>query len=79
MSQSYDRNKAYKWTPNDEFLLSGAEFGLILNTLRAVLNTPEAARILLANQANTVIEGTLARAVEAGIVVEAPEAPQSSL
>lgn len=70
---TYDPNKKYTWTPEDSFILSGAEFGLILNTLRAVLNTPEAARILLANQANTVIEGTLARAVEDGIVKEAPE------
>lgn len=76
---SYDPNKKYTWTPDDQFTISGAQFGLILNTLRAVLNTPEAARILLANEANNVIEATLAKAVEAGIVVEAPEAPQTSL
>jgi hypothetical protein len=76
---SYDPNKKYTWTPEDQFTISGSEFGLILNTLRAVLNTPEAARILLANEANNVIEATLAKAVEAGIVVEAPETPQSSL
>ena len=77
---SYDPNKKYTWTPDDQFTISGAQFGLILNTLRAVLNTPEAARILLANEANNVIEATLAKAVEAGIVIEAPEeTPQSSL
>jgi hypothetical protein len=37
------------------------------------LNTQEAARILLANEANNIIEGKLAKAVEAGIVKEAPE------
>ena len=79
MEKSYDPNKKYTWTPEDQFTISGSEFGLILNTLRAVLNTPEAARILLANEANNVIEATLAKAVEAGIVVEAPETPQSSL
>jgi hypothetical protein len=77
---SYDPNKKYTWTPDDQFTISGAQFGLILNTLRAVLNTPDAARILLANEANNVIEATLAKAVEAGIVIEAPEeTPQSSL
>jgi hypothetical protein len=70
---SYDPNKKYTWTPEDKFELSGSEFGLILNTLRAVLNTEEAARILLANQANNVVEGILAQAVEAGVVKEAPE------
>ncbi len=70
---SYDPNKKYTWTPDDSFILSGGEFGLILNTLRAVLSTPEASRILLANQANDVIENTLARAVENGIAKEVVE------
>ena len=77
---TYDPNKKYTWTNDDQFVISGSEFGLILNTLRAVLNTPDAARILLANEANNVIEATLAQAVEAGIVIEAPEeTPQTSL
>lgn len=69
----YDPSKKYTWTPQDTFVLSGAEFGMILNTFRAILNTPEAAKILMANQANEIVEATLAKAVEAGIVVEAPE------
>ena len=70
---TYDPNKKYTWAAEDSFILSGGEFGVILNTLRAILGTPEAAKILLANQANNIIEGSLARAVEAGIVKEAPE------
>jgi hypothetical protein len=79
MSQSYDRNKAYKWTPNDEFLLSGAEFGTILNAFRAVLSTPEAQKIMMVERANETIEGVLARAVESGQVVESIEENSSSL
>lgn len=70
---TYDPNKKYTWTPQDQFTLSGGEFGLILNTLRSVLGTQEAGRILMANQANTVIEEILAKAVESGMVKEAPE------
>ena len=70
----YDPNKKYTWTPEDVFELSGRDFGLILNTLRAILNTEEAAKILLAQQANSVIEAAMAKAVEAGTVVEAVEA-----
>jgi len=70
---TYDPNKKYSWTPEDSFILSGGEFGVILNTLRAILSTPEASKILLANQANTIVEATLAKAVEAGVVKEAPE------
>jgi hypothetical protein len=69
----YDPNKKYSWTPEDTFTLAGGEFGVILNALRAILNTPEAAKILVASQANMAIEGALARAVEAGAVKEAPE------
>ena len=70
---TYDPSKKYSWTPEDSFTLNGSEFGLLLNALRAVLNTREAATILLANQANTTIESVLASAVEAGVVKEAPE------
>jgi hypothetical protein len=76
---TYDPSKRYTWTPDDKFELSGAEFGLILNTLRSILSTEEAARILLANQASEVIEGIMAKAVESDIIKEAPEAPKSSL
>lgn len=79
MSQSYDRNKAYKWTPNDEFLLSGAEFGTILNAFRAVLSTPEAQKIMMVERANEAVENVLARAVESGQVVESIEDNPSSL
>ena len=75
---TYDPNKRYTWTPDDKFEISGAEFGLILNSLRATISTPEAARILLANEANQAIENALAKAVEADIVKEAPEAPKAA-
>jgi hypothetical protein len=79
MEQSYDRNKAYKWTPNDEFLLSGAEFGTILNAFRAVLSTQEAQKIMMVERANEAVEAVLARAVEAGHVIESVDEPKSSL
>lgn len=75
---TYDPNKRYTWTPQDKFELNGAEFGMILNALRAILGTEEAAKILLANQANDAIERALAKAVEADVVKEAEEAPKQS-
>lgn len=75
---SYDPNKKYNWGPDDSFILSGAEFGLVLNTLRAVLSTEEAARIMLAMRANDIVEGTLARAVEDGIAKEVPDNSQDA-
>jgi hypothetical protein len=70
---TYDPSKKYSWTPEDTFTLNGSEFGLVLNSLRSILNSQEAAKILIANQANTAIEEVLAKAVESGVVKEAPE------
>lgn len=80
---SYDPNKKYRWTPEDPFILSGNEFGVLLNALRAVLSTPDAQRVLLADKANEIVENALARAVENGVVKEAQddneESPKNSL
>lgn len=67
----YDQNKKYTWTPEDQFVLSGAEFGLLLNSFRAILSTEQAQQVLLASRANEVVETILARAVENGVVKEA--------
>ena len=75
---TYDPSNRYTWTPATEFTLTGEQFGLILNSLRGVISTPEAARVLLAAQANESLEAVLARAVESGAVVEAPEEQQQS-
>ena len=75
---AYDPSKRYTWTPATEFTLTGEQFGLILNSLRGVISTPEAARVLLAAQANDSLEAVLAKAVESGAVVEAPEEQQQS-
>jgi hypothetical protein len=69
----FDPNKKYTWDMNAKFVLDGGNFGMLLNALRAVVNTKEAQTILLAKQAGDVLEDTLAAAVEAGIVVEVPE------
>ena len=69
----YDPSKKYTWTPNDAFVLSGDEFGVILNSLRAILGTAEAQKILLADRANSVIENVFSRAVEMNVAKEVPE------
>jgi hypothetical protein len=70
----YDPAKRYTWTPEDTFTLTGAQFGLILNTVRAYLSSEEAARFQLMMQANEVIEKLMIEGVEADIIkeVEAP-------
>jgi len=70
MSNTYDPSKFYTWQPEDKFELSGNEFGTILNAIRAVLQTPEAERIMMLDRANRTIEGMMAKAVEQGTVTE---------
>jgi len=70
----YDPSKRYTWTPEDTFTLTGQQFGLILNTVRAYLSSEEAARFQLMVQANEVVEKLMIDGVEADIIkeVEAP-------
>jgi hypothetical protein len=72
----YDPNKRYTWTPEDTFTLTGQQFGLILNMVRAYLSSEEAARFQLMIQTNQVIEELMIKGVESDIIkeVEAPEA-----
>lgn len=74
----YDPSKYYTWEPGTKFLLSGEEFGVMLNSIRAILNSPEGRIILLADQANKAIENSLARAVEIGIVKEDERVPKGT-
>jgi len=76
---NYNPSKQYTWQKEDVFELSGEDFGLILNTLRGILNTPEATKILLANEANKAIENVMAKAVEQGTVIEVTEEQTSPL
>ena len=69
----FDPNKKYTWNMDSKFVLGGQEFGMLLNAMRAVINTKEAQTILLAKEAGDVLESTLAAAVETGVVVEVSE------
>lgn len=76
---TFDPQKQYTWSPNDTFVLSGSDFGLVLNALRSTIATQEAARILLAVDAHDVVQGALAKAVEAGQVKEVDQTANNSL
>jgi|688.fasta_scaffold00112_51 hypothetical protein len=70
---TFNPNKKYTWSQDTQFSLSGGEFGFLLNSLRAIISTPEAQTILLANKAADIVENLLANSVKEGIVVEIPE------
>jgi hypothetical protein len=69
-NKQFDPSKKYTWDENTKFTLSGGEFGMVLNTLRAILSTREAAHILMANEAHSILENSLAQAVQNGDVQE---------
>jgi hypothetical protein len=76
---SYDPSKKYTWSTEHNFTISGGEFGLILNALRAITNTPEAHAIFLADRAAGAVESVLSRGVEAGFVKEVEDTPKNTL
>jgi hypothetical protein len=73
----YDPSKRYTWTPEDTFTLTGQQFGLFLNTVRAYLSSEEAARFQLMMQANQAIEELMIKGVESDTIkeVEEPQVP----
>lgn len=75
----YDPSKRYTWTPEDTFTLTGAEFGLFLNTVRSYLSSEEAARFQLMMQANQVIENLMIKGVEADVIKEVEETPAPTM
>ena len=73
MTQKYDPSRKYSWTPQDEFVLSGEQFGTVLNAVRAIMGSPEALRIMAISKANDAIEAIMVNAVKEGTVLEIPE------
>jgi len=70
---TYNPSSRYTWTPEDTFTLTGQQFGLFLNTVRAYLSSEEAARFQLMIQTNQVIEKIMKEAVENDVIKEAVE------
>ncbi len=66
----YNPEKMYSWNPDETFSISGREFGLILNTLRSVLNTEQAQQIILANKTNEILEKIMEENVKSGKIIE---------
>jgi hypothetical protein len=69
----YDPRKKYTWSPDTKFVISGNEFGILLNSLRQIVSTREAQVILRAADAAEVIENLMAESVANGNVLEHPE------
>ena len=76
----YDPNTKYGWENSTPFVFNGHEFGLVLNTLRNILATPESQKVLQMIQASNTMEAILAKNVESGAiepVKDSDEAPQA--
>jgi hypothetical protein len=63
---SYDPSQKYVWSPNEKIELTGQEFALMLNSIRSILNLPEAPAIILADKANTAIDAVMVKNIESG-------------
>lgn len=66
----YNPEKNYTWDKDATFELTGAEFGMLLNTFRAILNTEQAMQILLVDKASSIMEHKMSEYVEKGTIKE---------
>lgn len=67
----YDPNKEYSWSPEDEFILDGNQFGLIFQALKTELWSPVGASAKQKFDAYLQLEEALRLAVKQGIAKEA--------
>lgn len=58
----------YRWDPTDKFILTGLEFDLIYNGLRANLNDPNFIRVASIVKALETVDGVFKQGVEAGVI-----------
>jgi len=66
--KSYDPTHTYKWEKDTKFELSGEDFGMIINSLKAINATSEAAMYHQLYLALQRVEAALSRAIEEGKV-----------
>lgn len=64
-------NTAYQWKDDEQFSFNGKEFELIINTVRAILNTTESQKVLLLARVSEVLEAQLLKGIETGAVFPA--------
>ena len=72
-------NVAYQWKDDEKFELSGKEFELLINGTRAILNSPEAQKVLVLASFNEVLEKSLKKAFDEGKVFEAPKEDEAQV
>jgi len=73
----YDPAKKYTWPKDAIFELTGDQFGLWLNSVRNKVTSKEAMNYRIAFEANNVIEGIMAKGVEAGVITEMEQSQQN--
>lgn len=70
----YNPGNQYHWPNEAKFELTGEQFGLWLNSVRAKVMSKEASEFQQAFRANEEIEKIMAANVASGVIVELPKA-----
>ena len=73
VAPEFDPRKKYTWSSDTTFTLSGNQFGMLLNTVRAVLSTREAQIVMMAADSSDVLDGIMAEYVAKGAITEVQE------
>lgn len=69
----YDHTKSYSWKSEDDFVLTGNEFGLLYQIAKAEVSIPGGVSIKDKMAAFELLENILKQAVEGGVAIEIPE------
>lgn len=71
--EKFEEGKQYKWEPNDIVELTGQQFADLVNTIKMHITSPGGAPILSLVHLANILDDTLKRGVEQGVIVENKE------
>lgn len=74
----FKENVNYKWEPEDVFEITGLEFSHLLTLTRILATSTEGVAPVNIVEANRIMESLLVAGVEAGVIKEQSEVPQST-
>lgn len=69
---STEKNAPYVWKGDEKFEVTGQQFELLINTVRAHLSSPEAQKVMLFMQANDALNSIMEEGIKTGKIFQEP-------
>lgn len=69
----FNPNAEYKWNPNEEFTITGQEYGILRLLVRNVMECDEVGRVVYGMEVDKILGKIYKDGIESGKITEVPE------